>query len=281
MPGDFGLILLIICLSTPWTFAQPQKSVTAAQEWKRTYSKVFAKSAADLSTAEVASHLMYLHKAILVADLDNSVTDDMKDNVVYSYGLLSDIDTTHCNTKQLDKAKRRLLSITNANPQNLDHVLELAHRNLVEICADFYRPYEATLEKRLPYWDNIRFLRPYRRAYKKFAAGELTKYELKVSILNQLGVKKRDSKQDIIELWNTRRCGRLLSVIKEYDMDPIKEFAALYTYIVVRSRDENHDRFYKWAKLINACDKLNMMIADFSKKEPKKPSRFVRLFKKD
>lgn len=235
-------------------------------EWKSDYQSVFGDSPEELTSAQVLERVTSMYNDRETVREDESVTDDMQQNVAYWNNALTDTNTEHCNVDYLDEVYRQLLNIRDPPGPNQKTLFSLVHSFVVEMCSKLHFDQEVRLS-------SFRFrlgqrglvdLQEIRVMYEDLVENRTCARHFENALLEALHVSKRSTKSEIIEAWNRGPCALLETFINENNLQSYREFVKLDLYCGMSSSGYGPGSI--WPRIVEACDKISPLIPQIAER---------------
>lgn len=270
--------LVLCCIALFVAVAESRQPQSIVEEWRETYHRVFDVYEIKWEEAKLSDLVMFLYSRLDEVRNAESVTQAMVDNVRYSYDILTDIDTAHCNAAHMDTIKGRLMQIRGAIDSNLEVMFALSHRNLVEICGVLH-------EEAAEYLDNVleklRWILQYTFGvhYKRILDRQFSE-DLQQDVYKKLKLGRFFSEEEYVNAWSTRGpCRQLENALVKGGFKSFIEFAEFNGYNGYANAQSCQPAIRDWALAIYRCARIDKPILEMHKKNPSEPNRFVKFFK--
>lgn len=273
----YELILSTLCCLTLITaIVESRQPKTAAEEWRIYYDRVFEPTEILADQSKIADYITFLHMNLASVVQIDSVTEHMIANVKYSYNILTDINTSHCNVAHLADLRKRLEQIRPRVDGNLKVLFGLAHRNLIEVCGVLYDRLPKFLE-RLMERNDSRFVKTTASQYSKNIETNNITNQFKQEVYLILGANMTWRAEEIVNAWNNRGpCKKLRTALQTIGHRSFNEFADLNSYNGPEAAELCQSKIVSWALATYRCHRLDSLILDIAKARHNTGNKFEK-----
>lgn len=266
-PSRYSLALIYCCeIWSICTSAFPYKPEDViATEWKEAYSEIFGNdSDRMLARHQVMERVTFMYEEMDEIDNDVSITTEQKGIVAYWHGVLTDIDTDHCNTAHLDDILKHLKQLRHPPSTNQATLFWLVHQNLIYICDDLHLGIRDEMRRIFDFESYSKLLSISYR-FELWLEDLTTARWLSKELFELLNVDKTLSKSKIVKAWDEGPCKQVKTVLESTpQFRSFHEFAKLNSVAGLESVRQCPSSTYLWVRIVFACDELGRVMPELA-----------------